>query len=92
MAALIHAEGSPVRDMIFKHWLSTFCYPDRTITTLLDHMHHCFGYTLRPENKTMHNLEYLNVTCLCSELKTRFYPEKIVILLSYLSIDLCVHC
>jgi len=44
-----------VRYTNFVHWLSSFCYPDRTTAALLDQMDHPFGYTLRPANKTTYN-------------------------------------
>jgi len=52
---LFHFQGFSVRETNFVHWLSSFCYPDRTTGTLLDQMDHPFGYTLRPGNKTMYN-------------------------------------
>ena len=52
---LFHLQGLSVRDTNFVHWLSVFCYPDRTTATLLDQMDHTVGYTFRPANKTTYN-------------------------------------
>ena len=59
---LFHLQILSVRDTNFVHWLSSFCYPDRTTATLLDQMDHPFGYTFRPANKTTYNSSNKNVT------------------------------
>jgi hypothetical protein len=83
--SLFHPHSFSVRDTNFVHWLSIFCYPERSTATLLDQMDHPFGYTFRPANKTTYNsLLQRKFPTVCAE--DQIHHEKRDVSSSYLYI------
>ena len=73
---LFHPQSLSVGDMNFVHWLSSFCYPDRTTATLLDQVDHPFGYTFRPANKTVSHVLKCDWSVVWTEYQVLYLKQR----------------